>query len=460
MRPRNQPARDQLLALLGRTPRARAADLAAALKVSVPTLHRLLQELPAGVVLSAGRGRRTRYALRRALRGYLPDIPLYAIDTAGDAILLSRLALFQPKGVLLPLTGSVWPVPRDAQDGWWDGLPYPIYDMRPQGYMGRQFARTEYRQLDISEDLREWSDDDVIFVLTRAGSDVSGNLLLGNPAYDRWLRAKLAPAEPLREASRGTRYAELAQDALAGGLVGSSAAGEFPKFAALRHRAEQVTPHVLVKFSGAGDAAAERRWADLLVCEHLALERAAGLPGAASARSGIVQHGGRTFLEVERFDRVDRFGRLPLCSLDALNLAFLGEATTDWTRLATRLRDEGLVDAETVRTIEHLWWFGRLIGNTDMHLGNLSFFPQSTLRLAPAYDMLPMGYAPLPGGEVPQRDFEPPLPLPAQREIWQVACSAAIAFWREASADRRISTAFQAVCAAKVPELNDIAARV
>jgi hypothetical protein len=207
--------------------------------------------------------------------------------------------------------------------------------MRPQGYVGRRFARAKYRQLDVSEDLREWSDDDVIFVLTRAGFDVSGNLLIGDPAYDQWLRTKLAPPEPLTEAQTGTRYAELAEDALAGGLVESSAAGEFPKFSALRHRAEQVTPHVLVKFSGAGDAAAERRWADLLVCEHLALEQAAGLPGVVSARTAILHHGGRTFLEVERFDRVDRFGRLPLCSLDALNLAFLGEATTDLTRLAS-----------------------------------------------------------------------------------------------------------------------------
>jgi len=42
----------------------------------------------------------------------------------------------------------------------------------------------------------------------------------------------------------------------------------------------------------------------------------------------------------------------------------------------------------------------RLIANTDMHLGNLTFHVEGTFRLAPAYDMLPMAYAPLPGGEV------------------------------------------------------------
>ena len=460
MRPRNQSARDQLVAVLGRTPRARAAALAAAIEVSVPTLHRLLDELPVGELLSAGHARRARYALRRAVRGDLSDIPLYAIDPAGNAAPLSELALVRPEGTLLPLAETAWPVPREVQDGWWEGLPYPLYDMRPQGYMGRQLARAEHRRLGVSVNPREWSDDDVVFVLAQVGSDVSGNLLLGNPAYDLWLRTKLSPPDPIGEAGRGTHYAERAQGAVAGGLVGSSAAGEFPKFAALRTRADQTTPHVLVKFSGAGEAAAERRWADLLVCEHLALEQAASLPGVAIARTCVVQHEGRTFLEVERFDRVDLFGRLPLCSLDALNLAFLGDASTDWTRLAKRLHDEGLLDAAMVRAIELLWWFGRLIANTDMHLGNLGFFPGSTLRLAPAYDMLPMAYAPMPGGEVPQRGFDPPLPLPAQRAIWQVACGAAVAFWREASADPRISGAFQAVCAGNVQQLNDIAARV
>ena len=78
---------------------------------------------------------------------------------------------------------------------------------------------------------------------------------------------------------------------------------------------------------------------------------------------------------------------------------------------------------------EKLWWFGKLIANTDMHTGNLSFVAQGTLAVAPAHDMLPMLYAPLPGGEVPTRVFEPPLPLPTQRPSWAVASAAATLFW-------------------------------
>jgi hypothetical protein len=93
----------------------------------------------------------------------------------------------------------------------------------------------------------------------------------------------------------------LAEQAVGAGVAGSSAAGEFPKFTAAREFERSATPHIIVKFSAADDSPAVRRWADLLVCEPLALECARRLPGVESARSRIVQYGGRTFLEVERY---------------------------------------------------------------------------------------------------------------------------------------------------------------
>jgi hypothetical protein len=257
---------------------------------------------------------------------------------------------------------------------------------------------------------------------------------------------------PLPASQLGAAYSQLAEQAVSAGVPGSSAAGEFPKFTALRDDLAAATPHVLVKFSGADDSATVRRWADLLVCEHLALLAAAALPGVTAARSRIIGHAGRTFLEVERFDRHGLFGRSRLVSLGTLDAAFLGDGSSDWTRLSTRLAAAGLLDEAGLLAVQHLWWFGRLIANSDMHTGNLSFRPQqgrlglgSGLELAPAYDMVPMLYAPLPGGELPRRDFEPPLPLPAQRAVWTTACTAAGRFWREAAQDTRISAGFRAV---------------
>ena len=287
-----------------------------------------------------------------------------------------------------------------------------------------------------------------------------------------WQARKLAPPtalQPLPARSLGPAYAGLAELAIASGVAGPSAAGEFPKFPALRELAGSDTPHVLVKFSGADGSPAVQRWADLLVCEHLALASAATLPGLRSARSRIVTHGGRSFLEVERFDRHGLFGRSALLSLATAAAALLGDGSTDWTHLAGRLHSAGWLGADDLPRVDHLVWFGRLIANRDMHTGKLSLRPvalagtaaqAAALQLAPVYDMLPMRYAPLPGGEVPPRSFDPPTPLPAQRAAWQLACGAAIAFWARAARDARISAGFRALCAANAQALQSLAARV
>ncbi len=460
MRTPNPVIRERLLQALRATPQRSSTELAQQLGVSPQSVRRLLGELPERAVLAAGQTRRVRYALRRALRGVSEDLPLYAIDAAGQGQPLASLALVQPEGTFLPLAGTAWPVPAESQDGWWDGLPYLIYAGRPQGYLGRQLARAEHRNLGVSEDPEQWTDEDILWALSRRGADITGNLLLGNDSYERWLQNKMRGTDPLNAATLADAYVQRAQEAVASGGGDSSVAGEFPKFTAQRDLEGATTPHVLVKFSGAAGSAGEQRWGDLLVCEHRAIECAARLPGITAARSRVLGHGGRVFIEVERFDRVGRHGRLSLCGLDAIQAAFIGSRSTDWPELVGRLHRMGLIDAASVRAVEHLWWFGRLIANTDMHLGNLSFHVGCTLRLAPTYDMLPMAYAPLPGGEVPPRDFTPALPLPPQRTAWLASCVIAIDFWTQAASDTRISEPFRGICRANATRLRDVAAKV
>jgi serine/threonine protein kinase HipA of HipAB toxin-antitoxin module len=288
-----------------------------------------------------------------------------------------------------------------------------------------------------------------------------GDLVVGDLAYDAWARTKLDTPPALDARALPAAYLEFAENALSLAGAGSSAAGEFPKFTARRALAGAATPHVIVKFSGAGQAAGERRWADLLVCEHLALQAAMMLPGVAGARSRIVEAGGRTFIEVERFDRVGAFGRLPTCSLDDIVPAFLGASTTAWPELAARLQGLGLVTAGDVRGVTRLWWYGRMIANTDMHLGNLSFHVHAQgLSLAPVYDMLPMHYAPLPGGEVPRRSFDVVPPRPAEQAAWQEAARAAAVFWSTAASDPRISEAFREIAHDHAARVGDALSRV
>ena len=453
---------DLLLTALRRRPQSSAADLAAELRVSVPTVQRLLRAAGPAVV-SLGRARRTRHAARRGLRGLAADWPVYRVDAGGVAQPFAALALLAPQGTAMPLEGGDWPLPEESRDGWWPGLPYVLQDMRPQGYMGRQFARAVHDALQLPADPRAWSDDDVLVALAQAGWDLPGDLIVGEAAMRRWQAQRLDAPAPLAEGALAQAYTILAGQAVAGGAAGSSAAGEFPKFAALREAPEPGapgpgglprTPHVLVKFSGAGGTPAERRWADLLLAEHLALQALAG-HGVPAARSRWLTAGGRAFLEVERFDRHGRWGRSPLVSLEAVNAALLGLPHRPWPELAAALESAGVLAGGAQAGIATLWWFGRLIGNTDMHLGNLSFRPHNgQLALAPAYDMLPMRYAPLGGGETPAMPLiEPVLPLPAERPQWQPAAAAALAFWQMLAQDPRASSAMRAQASANAHRL-------
>ncbi len=431
---------------LRRTPRIGGAALCHALNdIDRSTLARLAAQLDQEIV-RRGSARRTRYALRRTLRGSLQPIALYRIDAKGAGHTVGHLDLLYPEGSALDFAAPFpWPLDTgEMQDGWFDSLPYPVLDMRPQGFLGRNFAHRNWQSLGVPQQVDNWTDDDIVHALSEYGYDQSGDLILGDRAYQAhldhrrdWESRLIAPGD------LAARYGQLALAALSQGEVGSSAAGEFPKFTAMREIAG-VPVSVIVKFSGADGSAAVQRWSDLLVCEHLALQTLAAhdIPAATSV---IHQFTGRTFLEVVRFDRHGAHGRLPLCSLAMINAALLGKSGTAWPTLALAFARSKWLDDKSVERITRLWWFGKLIGNTDMHDGNLSFHPG--LGVAPAYDMLPMQYAPLRGGEVPVVNFMPALPLPGEAQAWSWAADAAIAYWQHCARDARISDAFRQTCA-------------
>lgn len=70
--------------------------------------------------------------------------------------------------------------------------------------------------------------------------------------------------------------------------------------------------------------------------------------------------------------------------------------------MMTDLLKKNLVSSEDSLHAEFLWWFGRLINNSDMYLGNLSLsINKDIFRLLPIYDMCSMGFVPKTSGEVP-----------------------------------------------------------
>jgi hypothetical protein len=160
----------------------------------------------------------------------------------------------------------------------------------------------------------------------------------------------------------------------------------------------------------------------------LEIVAAAGVP-AARARCADVS--GWRFLEVDRFDRVGERGRRPVLTLAALD-EYFGKRDS-WSAAAARLGNPPFSlprgDSAQLRWLDT---FGQLIGNTDRHFGNVAFFvgADGALRLAPAYDMLPMVLAPA-GDVLVARRFEPAPPSGDTLDVWMDAATSAQRYWRE-----------------------------
>lgn len=448
MKTPNLRARDAVRAALRLGPSTNR-ELETNAHVSAATTKRILLELDAEI-LSAGQTRRRRHALRRQIRGTLSRAEAFVVSEEGRTRRAFDIELVHPGGCHALLDPAVWPQ-DPAQGGWWDGLPYPLQDMRPQGYLGRALAEEVASALDLAPNPDHWSDDDVLWFLAQQGADTPGNLVVGERAMQLWLRER-SRVEVISERQIKRAYPERAASSLQRAGAGSSAGGEFPKFTAVRSLHGASTPHVIVKFSGEDTSSAARRWADLLVCEHLAGGAIAAVKGHSAARSRIIEAGGRTFLESERFDRRGDHGRSAVVTLSAIEGALIGAGPGSWPAVVGSPGGRQFFAPDVRDRVEELWWFGRFIANTDMHHGNLSLRPHGeTFRLAPVYDMLPMRYAPLRGGDVPRPEFpvhDLPMPPKARHSQWAAVLQAAISFWREASRDRRISEGFRRVCAA------------
>ena len=69
-----------------------------------------------------------------------------------------------------------------------DGLPWWLFDMRPQGYLGRAYASTYASGLGLPANPEQWADADVVRALLAQGHDAIGNLLIGEQARSRFLK--------------------------------------------------------------------------------------------------------------------------------------------------------------------------------------------------------------------------------------------------------------------------------
>ena len=418
-----------LLAALRAGGFASSAQLQRATGKSQPTLSRALLGL-SGQVVALGRGKATRYGLLHPIRGLAGQQALWWTNQNG---------VTERWGNLSFLAGDALHVSARGIDVTTRGqLPWFLTPLKVQGFLGREWAL----RLGLDRDPERWPLEQTLFAALRI-DDPTGAISMGERGGEH------VPEAPIDLTARAAHYDSLAADVTATLPAGSSAGGEQAKFLTGLASGERV----LVKFSPPRGTPFGERWHDLLHAEALALQ-VLGEHGVSVAHTRIVESTTRTYLESLRFDRIGPhgLGRRHVVAIDAVHEAFVTGARQNWAATCDALVLQRRMSALDAAAVRALFEFGHLIGNTDMHFGNLSLWaddpakPQFTL--APLYDMLPMrwrtdgfhglqDYAP----------FEPRRTPAAADDGGTSARSVAQAFWQRASQHAPLSNALRTVAA-------------
>lgn len=391
----------RLLAMLASRGLVSSIDVQDYLGKSQPTASRLLNDL-VGQVLTLGQGRRTRYGAPKSIHGMAAQQPLWWVDEGGQT---------HRVGDLSHLAGGRLHIKLDAREDTLQGsLPWYMTPLRAQGFLGRLLARHLAPQ-GLLDNPEQWPLESVLFAATQL-HDVPGALLLGErPPAPPLLRL---PRLPLQSPALHAALDTLAQEVARTFPAGSSAGGEQPKFLAMLESGQ----HVLVKFSPPRGTPFGERWHDLLHAEALSAAVLAE-HGVPAARCSALRTATRSYLVSERFDRIGAAGRRHVVSVGAAHEGLLGGPYTHWAASCEALAKRRWLEPAAAATARRALAFGRLIGNTDMHSGNLSLYVERAalgrrrftggLQLAPLYDMLPMRWRPNPemGGAADYTPFEP-----------------------------------------------------
>ncbi len=381
-------------------------------------------------------GRTVKYAATCNAFGVNDKIPLSVIDENGA---YRRIAYVRPLSCgyfyVEPGHPPDFPLALSGENrlGLYEDFPYFLFDLKPQGFLGRQIAKTicAYNP-EFPPDPQKWNTNHIGRYLIFNGEDTPGNIILGEQLFS-------SPRQPPVPVSL-SQYPQWAEKVLKGEHPGSSAGGEQPKFAVFN---KESFSHVIVKFSSQGENEIAQRWKDILITEYYACD-VLSKNGYPAPDLQLMEMEGRLFLQSRRFDRHGEFGRSSMLSLDVLDREFSGIGN-DWARVVRELFNQGLVNRQDMEIVKELSCFGKLIHNSDMHLGNLSFaMEQDSFRLLPIYDMCSMGFAPQ-GGEILPfefqciKDFNEDLTTGQMDKVQKMAFD----FWEALALDPRISNGFK-----------------
>jgi hypothetical protein len=401
---------------------------------SQASVAREIQKLDHRIIKIAN-GRSPKYALTKNAFGMDDKIGLWQVDSHGG---LSHIALIRPLAVGGFFVEESVGMPKvflgEKGNGLYDDLPYFLRDMAPQGFLGKKIAKEMSKNDEaFSNNPDMWSKEQIGRYLLSNNDNAMGNLKFGINTNLR-LQQKF---------SRTTAedYLRLAQETISEEIPESSAGGEQPKFTTF---CTEKNAHVIVKFSALDNNEITRRWRDVLITEYYA-NKVLNQSDITASNSRLIEKGDRLFLESIRFDRQYEQGRSSMLSLKMIDAEFVGLGE-NWVKVLTRLKEQKLINEQDLFNGKILWLFGRLINNTDMHLGNISFSAQeNTFHLLPIYDMCSMGFAPKSNGEVLPYSFETPeIPnIELRDEDIKSIKEMVKSFWQLVAKDERISLEFK-----------------
>ncbi len=318
-----------------------------------------------------------------------------------------------------------------SKDGLYDGLPYFLDDLRPQGFLGIQIAKQlAGKTSDYPSKLSAWNSKQVLQYLVEYGDDLPGNIIFG----DGVLKELRQPIQPIGIDT----YDFMCQQIEAGSVPQSSAGGEQQKFTAFN---KEVNAHVLVKYTSKENDAVTRRWKDILITEYHALKTLTDFE-IPSADVRLINKDNRFYLETKRFDRLGNYGRSSMLSLQSIDMEFIGIGE-NWMKIAFEMSKKNLIVESDKYYISFLWMFSQWIGNTDTHLGNISFGIRGELfSMLPIYDMCTMAIAPNINSLDPINIKLPNVKLNIESSFNTRLENAVISFWERVLEDSRISEEF------------------
>ena len=307
-----------------------------------------------------------------------------------------------------------------------DTIPWWLLDRLPQGFSGRAYARHILNHHpEYPPDPRNWSDEIVLAALSMYPIDAIGHFLVGEKDLDRYQTKGLGyPTVLMSELPTLAEQSRM--------ICHTLISGEQPKFCCDL----ELRGSCIVKFSE------EQRQADLLIAEHVALSvlNSAGIPASCSV---LTRAGNYQFLVNNRFDCIGHLGRRGIVSLKSLDMEFVGSRDQRWHIIAKKLAEQNIIAESELHTIQKLFCFGRLIANSDMHSGNLSFFCDAGMPfvLTPVYDMLPMAYTDIDKQQAVVITMDTDLPDCVWHEAWLLA----LRFWNMLGEQADLSDAFRCI---------------